>query len=147
MAKACPISFKLVDGTLIRIGAFFVSSVVVAYLVTSQLFLLYLLAIDFYIRLYGHKPYSPIYQLSLVVKKTLNLKEDMTDAGAKRLAAQFGLLFSLILIVEAYLGLNLALYITASILLICAFLEALFDYCVGCKVYYIIKKVYPNFMS
>ncbi|WP_324171659.1 DUF4395 domain-containing protein [Sulfurimonas sp.] len=147
MDTSCPIAFREIDGTIVRIGAFFVSLVVVAYLFTSQIFLLIFLVIDFYIRIYWHKPYSLIFQLSRFVKKILKLDSDMTDAGSKRLAAQFGLLFSIMLIVEGFVGFDFALYLTAGALLVCTSLEVLFGYCVGCKIYFIIKKVYPGFMS
>ncbi len=147
MDTSCPIAFREIDGTIVRIGAFFISLVVVIYLLTSQILLLIFLTIDFCTRIYGHKPYSLIFQLSRFVKKVLKLESNMTDAGAKRLAAQFGLLFSVMLIVEGFFGFNLALYLTAGALLACTFLEVLFGYCVGCKIYFIIKKVYPGFMS
>lgn len=141
MAKSCPVSFIQVDGNLARIGAFFVALFVVLFLITSEIFLLYILAIDFYIRIYGNRKYSLIFQLSKLVKKIFNIKKSITDGAAKRLAAQFGLAFSIILIVEAQLSINVALYITASILLFCASLEFIFDYCVGCKVYYLTKRL------
>ncbi|WP_321777227.1 DUF4395 domain-containing protein [Sulfurimonas sp.] len=147
MDISCPIAFREIDGTIVRIGAFFVSVVVIIYLFTSQIFLLIFLTVDFAIRIYGHKPYSPIYQLSHLVKRIFRFKANMTDAGAKRLAAQFGLLFSVMLVIEGLLDLTLLLHITAAALLACTFLEVLFGYCVGCKIYFIIKKIYPNFMS
>ena len=145
MAESCPVAFRQIDGNLARIGAFFVISFVVAYLLTSTILLLYILAIDFFTRIYWYKPYSIIFQLSIVIKKTLKIETKMTDTGAKKLAAQFGLIFSIILIVQAHFNFDTVLYATASILLICASLELIFDYCIGCKVYYIIKKIYPNF--
>ncbi len=147
METACPLAFRQIDGNIVRIGAFFVSLVVVAYLFTSQIFLLVFLVVDFATRIYWHKPYSLIFQLSRFVKHILKLNSDMTDAGAKRLAAQFGLLFSVMLVIESFFNLDVALYITATALLVCTTLEVLFSYCVGCKIYFIIKKIYPNFMS
>ncbi|MFT5662157.1 MAG: hypothetical protein ACI9TV_002805 [Sulfurimonas sp.] len=147
MSQSCPITFKRIDGNVARIGAFFVVTLVVLYLATSFILFLYILALDFITRLYLNKEFSIIFQLSKTVKKILKIKTMMTDAGAKRLAATFGLMFSVLLIIEAHFSLDIALYITATILLICASMEVLFDYCVGCKVYYIIKKIYPNFHS
>jgi len=140
MAKSCPVSFIQVDGNLARIGAFFVALFVVLYLMTSEIFLLYILAIDFYIRIYGNRKYSVIFQLSMIIKKIFHIRKRITDGAAKKLAAQFGLVFSIILIIEAHLSFYGALDITAAILLLCASLEFLFDYCVGCKVYYLLKR-------
>ena len=144
MKDSCPVSFIQVDGNVLRIGAFLVSTFVVAFLISSQIVLLYILAIDFYIRIYLDKKYSLIFQLAKLIKKTFAIKAAMTDGGAKRLAAQFGLLFSMLLIIQAHLELDIALYVTVSILLVCASLEFMFDYCIGCKVYYILKKINPN---
>lgn len=139
MGNSCPVSFIKVDGNLVRIGAFFVVLFIVLFLVTSEIFLLYVLAIDFYIRIYGNKAYSLIFQLSKLVKKIFNIKKSITDGAAKRLASQFGLAFSVILIIEVQLSINMAFYITVTIFLFCALLEFIFDYCVGCKIYYLTK--------
>jgi len=147
MAEICPVSFHKIDGNLARIGSFFVISILLLYLFSSSVIFLYILSIDFYIRIYGYKPYSLIFQSSKFIKKLLNIKTKMMDSGAKKLAAQFGLIFSIILILESHLHLDTALYITSAILLFCASLELLFDYCIGCKVYYIIKKIYPKFST
>ena len=147
MFESCPITLNQVDGNMHRIGAFFVITLVILYLISSLILFLYILALEFFIRLYLNKQFSIIFQLSKTVKKIFKIKTMMTDTGAKRLAAIFGLIFSILLIIEAHLALDTALYITASILLICALMEVIFDYCVGCTVYNIIKKIYPNFHS
>jgi len=147
MSASCPLTFKLIDGNIARIGSFFVIAFVVTYLVTAMNIFLYILALDFFIRLYLNKEFSIIYQLSKAIKKILKIKTSMTDSGAKRLAAQFGLLFSVILIIEAHLELTVALNITSLVLLICASMEFMFDYCIGCKIYYVIKKHYPGLHS
>lgn len=71
----------------------------------------------------------------------------MTDAGAKRLAALFGMFFVILLIVGAYLQWHYFIYIVAAIFLSCTSLELAFSFCVGCKVYWLIKKLYPGFME
>jgi hypothetical protein len=147
MAQTCPLIFRQIDETLVRISAFLVSVFVVLFLYTSYLFLLYMIAIDFLIRLYGNKSYSPVHQLSKIIKKAFSLKTQMTDAGAKRLAAIFGLVFNVMMVAEYYLNLEIAIYVTAFIWLLCSYLEILFSYCVACQIYTIIKKVYPNFME
>ena len=147
MSQACPLIFRNVDGTVIRVGTVFVALFVVLFLATSQVAILYFLAVDFMIRLYGLKKYSFIHQLSLFTKNALSLKEDISDAGAKRVAAQFGVSFIFMLIVESYFRVDILLYTTAGIFLSCSALEIVFNYCIGCKVYFIIKKIYPSFME
>lgn len=114
--KSCPISCRLTDGTIARIGAYFFILFIIAYLYTIQIVFLYILAIDFFIRIYLKKSYSTVFQLSRLVKKILKLKTKMTAGAAKRLAAQFGLIFSIMLAFEVLLDFKLAFYITVSIL-------------------------------
>lgn len=147
MSKACPLIFRQIDGTVARISAVLVSFFVVMFLLTSQVMFLYFISIDFLMRLYGWKEYSLIQQLSLFTQKLLSLKTEMTDAGAKRLAAGFGLFFMLLLIAEYHLKLDTIILFTAGTFLVCSFLEIVFSYCIGCKVYFIIKKIYPAFME
>ena len=139
-SKSCPISFQQIDATTARISAYFVVLIVFIYLFTSQILFLYLLTLDFFIRIYLNKSYSIIFQLSQFAKKILKLETEMTDAAAKKLASQFGLIFSVLLVFEALFDLQLTFFITVSILLFCASLEALFNYCVGCEIFYILNK-------
>jgi hypothetical protein len=141
MARSCPLSFKQIDGTIARINAVFITLLVVMFLITSNEFILYFLAIDFLLRLSNYKSFSPIFNLSKNVKKLFSLKTNMTDAGAKRLAAYFGLIFIVLMSILSNLNLDVALYITATILLFCSSLEVLFNYCVGCEIYHIYKKL------
>ena len=147
MSKACPLIFRQIDATVARVSAVFVSIFVVMFLLTSQVLLLYFISVDFLMRLYGLKEYSLIQQLALFTQRVLSLKTEMTDAGAKRLAAGFGLFFILILIIEYHFKLDTAIFFTAGVFLICSLLEIAFSYCIGCKVYFIVKKIYPAFME
>jgi len=141
MARSCPKSFKQIDGTIARINATFITLFVILFLITSNEVILYALTLDFILRLSGFKSFSPIFNLSSSIKKLLHLKTKMTDAGAKRLAAIFGLSFMLIMAIFSNFELDIALYVTAAILLSCSSLEVLFNYCVGCEIYHIYKKI------
>jgi len=143
--QACPISYKQIDGTIARINAFFITLLVVIFLYTSLSVVAYILSIDFFIRLYVNKKFSPIFNLSRITKKILNLRTNLTEAAPKRLAAYFGLFFSMFISVESTLGLYETAYITSLILLFCSSLELFFNYCLGCKIYYIVKKIFPSF--
>ncbi|MDD2357642.1 MAG: DUF4395 domain-containing protein [Thiovulaceae bacterium] len=147
MSQSCPLAFRLIDGTIARISAVFVSLFVISFLFTAQKLFLFFILIDFLMRLYGLKKYSIVYNLALIIKKIFSFKTEMTDAGAKRLAAHFGVVFVFLLLSESFLNLQVALYVTAGIFLLCTGLEIVFSYCVGCKIYFIIKKIYPSFME
>ena len=76
--------------------------------------------------------------------KAFNIEEKLCNEAPKRFALYLGLgiigfftlllLFSLIKMASVIIG----------ILLLCAFLEAAFDYCIGCKIYQYIQIIIPN---
>ena len=105
------------------------------------------LALDFSVKLFINKELSAIYMFSYFFKNLFRFKDKFTDGGAKRLAAMFGLLFVLLLIVTHFLDTWFASVAVAAIFLSCSLLDLFFNYCIGCKVYFIIKRIYPSFMS
>lgn len=146
MSHACPITFVKVDENVSRFNSLFVSSLVIAYLISSNVFILYFLFIDFVVKLFIDKKYSPLFLLAKTIKNILKIESKFTDGGAKRLAAYFGLTFVSLLIAVHYVDLTLLTLVIAVVFLSCALLDVIFNYCLGCKIYYIIKKIYPNFM-
>ncbi|OIP53107.1 MAG: hypothetical protein AUK54_09795 [Helicobacteraceae bacterium CG2_30_36_10] len=147
MSYTCPVNFIRVDNNISRINALFVSSLAIAYLLSSNIFILLFLAIDFSIKLFIDKKYAPLFILSKFVKNVLKLEVDYCDGGAKRLAAYFGLFFVLLLITTHFINEWAVSLAIAIIFISCALLDVFFNFCIGCKIYFIIKKIYPNFMS
>ena len=147
MSYACPISFEKIDSNVSRISSMLVASLVIAYLASSNIYILYYLAFDFYMKLFCQKKFSLISQLSQVTKTILRLKDRYSDGGSKRLAGYFGGVFILLLISSAHLNMYTFSIVVGVIFISCSLMDAFFNYCVGCKIYFIIKKVYPSFMS
>jgi len=147
MSNSCPLNFERVDSNVSRLSALFVASLVIVYLSTSYVYILMFLALDFTIKLFINKEFSAIYMFATLLKSVFALKDKYTDGGAKRLAGMFGLLFVLLLIVTHFLNAWFASLGIAAIFLACSLLDVFFNYCIGCKVYFIIKRVYPSFMS
>jgi hypothetical protein len=147
MSYSCPVNFETVDSYVARFVAFIVSSLLVVYMFTFDIFILYALFLDFIVRLFYERKYSVVFQIAKFLKKFFKLKNSPTDGGAKRLAGYFGIFFISLLIAANYLNLQMFSMIVSVIFLTCALLEAFFSYCVGCKIYYIIKKIFPKFMS
>ncbi|MEA1919492.1 MAG: DUF4395 domain-containing protein [Campylobacterota bacterium] len=144
MAHSCPINFERVDATTIRIISLIVISLITLHVSFPSPWILFFLATDFIMRLYGDKNYSLTYRLALLIQASLKLESKFEDAGAKRLAGHFGLLFTLLLLSAYLLELQSAFYVIASVFIGCAGLEVLFGFCVGCKVYFIIQKILPK---
>lgn len=147
MNYSCPMSFKQIDSNVSRLTSFFVATFVVLYLVYGFSLLLYIVAIDFVMRLFITKDSSLFYMSALFIKEIMNIKDKFVDSGSKRLAAYFGLIFVLMLLVSHYFDVYIITLSVAAIFLTCSLLDVVFDFCLGCKIYFIIKKIYPNFMS
>ncbi|MCD6190196.1 MAG: DUF4395 domain-containing protein [Sulfurimonas sp.] len=147
MPNSCPLNFERVDSNVSRLSALFVASLVILYLFSSNVYILIFLALDFIIKLFLNKEFSPISMLSKQIKSLFRMKEKFADGGAKRLAGMFGLLFVFLLIIAHFLNAPFISLVVAAIFLSCSLLDLFFSYCIGCKIYFIIKRVYPAFMS
>ncbi len=144
MSQTCPLLFRQIDSTIAKLSASFVMSGVVVYLITMQKWILVFLILDFLIRLSGYKKMSPIFQLSITIQKLFKLPVRLEDAGAKRLAALFGLFFMIGMLVADTGGWSIAVWVIAVVFMSCVLLDLLFDYCIACKVYSYAKKIYPK---
>lgn len=144
MSKTCPIIFRQVDSTISKIGALAVSSGIITYLVTMEKFILLFLILDFILRLSPYKRLSPIFRLARFIKMFLKLPTRLEDAGAKRLAAIFGIIFTLGILISDLLGWQFGIWIIAFIFLLCVALDIVFDYCLACVVYSTVQRIYPK---
>lgn len=144
MSQSCPLAFRQIDGTITRLNALSVFLLLTVFVLLPNPFVLSLLALDILVRLFGNKVYSPVFQVSRALKKLLSLKSEMVDAGAKRLASYFSLLFVL-LILSAYIAdITVLMYAMAAVFLFCLALELLFAYCIACKIYFVYRKFVPE---
>lgn len=144
MSQACPLLFRKVDATISKINAATVVVFVIVYLLTMCKFILFFLIIDFALRLSGKKSFSPIFLFANGVQSVFKLPIRLEDAGAKRLAAFFGLSFMVGMLVSDLLGFTIAIWIIAISFMSCVVLDLLFDYCIACKVYSAFGKIFPR---
>jgi hypothetical protein len=144
MSQACPLIFRQIDSTISKISAAVVMTGVIVYLITMQKWIIIFLIIDFILRLSGNKRFSPVFKLANGTQKLFHLRVYLEDAGAKRLAAIFGLLFMIGIIVSDLLGSSLGVWIIAVTFMSCVLFDLLFNYCIACKVYSAAKKIYPK---
>ena len=147
MSNSCPLNFERVDSNVSRLSSLFVASLVTLYLFTSNIYILIFLVLDFTIKLFINRELSPIVMLAHSIKVTFRIKDKFSDGGAKRLAGMFGLIFVFLLIATHFLNAWVGSLIVAGILLSCSLFDVFFNYCIGCKVYFIIKRIYPSFMN
>ena len=147
MSYSCPLNFVQVDSNASRLSSLMVAALVILYLTTSIEYILYFLILDFSLKLFVNKNHSLISIIAHSLRKLLKMQEKFTDGGAKRLAGIFGLIFVSMLLLTDFLGLSSLTYIVAGIFLSCSLLDVFINYCLGCQIYYIVKKLYPSFMS
>jgi len=147
MSKACPLLFRQVDATISKISAVAVSSGIITYLFTMEKLILIFLILDFMLRLSSYKRFSPIFRIACSIKIFSKLPTRLEDAGAKRLAAIFGLLFTIGMLVADILGWVYAIWIIAFIFLTCVVLDLLLDYCIACVVYSAVRRIYPKWFE
>jgi len=144
MAHSCPLAFRQIDGTIARLNALSVFFLLTLFLFFPNPLILLLLGADFMVRLYGNRQFSPVFQLSKGLKRAFHLPSEMVDAGAKRLAAHFGLFFVFLSLFANLTGLEMLMYGTVVLFIFCLSLELLFAYCIGCKIYFIYRHFVPE---
>lgn len=143
MLKSCPISIHRIDAHFVRLIALQVMIIGSLLLLTEQLFFVFLLLFDFSIRTLKINKLSPFAHIAKFIIHRLYMKPKLCDEAPKRFALYLGLvIIGLLTLTFTFEYTNVSNILVVS-LLICAFLEATFDYCVGCKIYYYLQHIVP----
>ncbi len=135
MLQSCPISQKRVDTHIVRAIATLASLTALLFLFTNQSFLLFLLFFDYLMRLIRLEKFSPFYQVSTFIVKILKLQPHKSDEAPKRFALILGCIMTFFMVLFYLFSLPFLVYVLVVILLFCAMLEAIFNFCIGCKIY------------
>lgn len=133
--RSCPISFEKIDATKARLSAFTVLLLTLLALFTLSWFIALFLFLDFGVRLARKPQYSVALHMATLLQMLLGIPSRTGDAAAKRVAAYFGLTFSLLLLVGIGFSWMWLVWFVGGMLILCSALELFFDYCVGCQVY------------
>ena len=134
----CPIAGYKIDENAARwVAGFVVVGVLVAVLGANFLrpWIIVFLAIDFGFRAFSRPKWSPLGRISGALLKSAGIPPKSVDAGPKRFAARIGLGFTAVLLLLGLVGSDLATRSVAGMLAACAFLEAAFGFCLGCRIY------------
>mgnify|MGYP003965515447 FL=1 len=129
----CPISLKITDTCVARINAAAAVLIAVISLFWPNWFLPLLLAGDFFLLgfLEMKSPRSVgAKKIAAVLKNCRKV-----NAGPKLFAAKIGFWVSLVIFICAVANWNTAYFIFATILKIAAGAEAIFEFCLGCKIF------------
>jgi len=139
MTQTCPISFKRVDANLVRIIATQVISIALLLVYTQEIIFALILLFDFSVRILNLKQLSILAYIAQLIIKYFKIEVQLCDEAPKRFALYLGLIIIVIFTLLYVFQLNILASMLVSILLLCAFLEATFNYCVGCKIYHLLQ--------
>lgn len=139
MTQTCPISTRRVDSNMVRVISFQVSLFTIILLFTQESFFALVLLFDFFMRTLRQSQFSPFQVIGKFVLIGWGIAPKLCDESPKRFALYMGLIASLLLVVLYVAGFPAFATVIAIILLVCALLETLFDFCIGCKIYYAIQ--------
>lgn len=130
----CPISSETINRNVARITGFLMAAMVILYAMTNSIYIIFAIAIDFYIRAFTTLKISPFSWLAKQTARLFKLPVIQIDKAPKIFAARVGFLFTIATIILFYVNPVISL-IVALILMCFALLEAFFNFCVGCVVY------------
>ena len=139
MSPSCPISTRRVDSNMARIISFQVALFTMIFLVSEETLFVFIILFDFLVRALRQPNFSPFQIVGTFVLKGWGIAPKLCDESPKRFALYMGLVTSLFIVIFYVAGFTTVATVLAVILLICALLETLFDFCIGCKIYYAIQ--------
>ena len=141
ISYSCPISTRRVDANMVRAISFQVALFAVILLFTQESFFALVLLFDFTVRTLRLSKLSPFHLIAQFLLTGWGIAPKLCDESPKRFALYLGLVMTLTLAIVFAAGLTTIATFIAVILLICALLETLFDFCIGCKIYYAIQLI------
>jgi len=133
-----------VDPRGLRFGATLTALVLVVVLVTGSWALLAAQAVVFAIGAgFGirHAPYGLVYQR--FVRPRLGAPDELEPAAPPRFAQGVGLAFAVVGVLGYASGITVLGMVATAAALVAAFLNAAFEFCLGCEMYLLIRRIVP----
>lgn len=140
MQEICPISSSQVNERVVQINAALAVLSMLLFFTTPLKWILLILAADFLIRGFLKPSYSLYGAVSKTIAGMFNLKPVLVNAGPKIFAARIGFLFCCAVAVFYWMDFQTLSLALGSIFMLFAALEAIFRFCVACKLYPFICK-------
>jgi len=139
MSQSCPISSRRIDANMVRFIAFEVALFTTILIFTQEAFFALILLFDFVVRSLRKPSFSPFQVVANYILQLWGVAPKLCDESPKRFALYLGLIISILISIFYLAGfINTATTISV-ILLLCASIETIFDFCIGCKIYYYIQ--------
>lgn len=134
MVTACPVALRTVDERTARLTAGVVTVAMLAVVISPFKWLALALAADFFMRGFTTTK-SPLCTAAQGILRAFRVPPAPVDAGPKKFASRIGFALSLSTGLAGLLGAPVLASVLGGILVFCAFLEAAFALCLGCKMY------------
>ena len=139
MSASCPISLRRIDSNTVRVISIQVALFGTVLIFTQEKIFAFILLFDFAMRVMRLEYITPF---GLIARFVLNLSKavpNLCDESPKRFALYLGFSISLLVVIFFIFGFTTTASIITAILVFCSLLEASFDFCVGCKIYYLLQ--------
>jgi hypothetical protein len=140
---ACPISYSQVDKRLIKAYSGIVLIVLAVSFFLDKHIGLYLITIDFMIRVFMGIKYSPLCNFLTLGMRVSHLKPKLVNAGAKKIAAIVGLLFSVLITLTTVFSLPAVAALLTLMFMTAILIDLIFDYCLACKM----QRIYLSYLG
>ena len=135
----------IIDARGPRFGAVITSFVLAAALATNNVWFIVAQAIAFAIGAFKGPQFTPqAFIYKTFVKPRLKGEVPAEDVRPPQFAQSVGLLFALVAIAGATTGVDLLFTIAVAFALGAAFLNAAFNFCLGCEIYLLLLRARKN---
>ncbi len=139
--EQCPISENRSDLYIDRIEAFIAAAGVAFFAATCTIVAPVVLMADYFVKIATKNRSGLFRPLSIICKKMLGLGEKRVDDAPKRFARVLGALMMANLTILYILELHPAAVLLSLVFITFAMLEALYGFCVGCRLYTLLQRV------
>lgn len=123
-----------------RIHAGLVVLILIAYMLSGNLSLIYMLIYDFIARIYVTSLISPLYLLSEMLVNLIGLKQKISEESAKEFASHVGLTTVFAALYAELLNHTSLSFVLIVFLIVWKIFEATKDICFACKLYEVLKR-------
>ena len=131
----------VIDARGPRFGAVITTIVLAAALATNNVWFIVLQAIAFAIGAFKGPQFTPqAFIYKTFVKPRLKGEAPTEDVRPPQFAQSVGLIFALIAISGILFGVNAVFTVAISLALAAAFLNATFNFCLGCEIYLLLLR-------
>jgi len=138
----CPVSEKKVNNAVVRTHAIINVVILIALLLSPNIYLALFLLSDFLVRIINFPRLSVVGITARFIVNKFQIKGKLENAGPKLFAARIGLLFTAVIATSLILGSPATAIAFAGVLALFSFIEGAFGFCVACMIYPFVHQLF-----